>query len=157
MQLNDIIEYAPETGLFRWKVRPKRSVPGWFAGCPHVTGYLRVRVNGKLWKAHRLAYLLMTGAEPQGDMDHVNGVRDDNRWINLRLATRTENLRNRKSVSPSGLKGVMRTDNAAKPFRARIKVDGRNVHLGTFATAEEAHAAYCAAAEKHYGAFARFS
>jgi hypothetical protein len=94
----------------------------------------------------------MTGAWPPNDVDHINGVRDDNRWTNLRLATRAENLRNMKAkTNKTGLKGVYL--NAGR-YTARIRHNYTSHYLGRFDTPEEAHAAYRKAADALHGEFA---
>ncbi|MCI0598731.1 MAG: HNH endonuclease [Beijerinckiaceae bacterium] len=94
------------------------------------------------------------GAWPIAQIDHINGDRADNRFLNLREATRTENAWNAKlrSDSHSGFKGVRRHK---RRWCAYIKVSGKQKHLGSFATPEEAHDAYCRAAREHHGQFAR--
>jgi HNH endonuclease/AP2 domain len=98
---------------------------------------------------------------PQGMVvDHKSGMTLDNRRSNLRIATRKENCRNRKiqKTSKIGKKGVcIKPRLRSRPFVARIVKDGKRVHLGCFATAEEAHAAYCSAAKEIHGEFARFN
>jgi len=106
---------------------------------------------------HRLVWFLMTGRWPV-EIDHVNGDPCDNRWCNLREASRRENARNRgkQRNNPHGYKGVtVRTDCPSKPFCAAINVGGKRKHLGYFSTAEEAHQAYWEAAQKYHGDFAR--
>jgi HNH endonuclease/AP2 domain len=99
------------------------------------------------------------GRWPKGEIDHVNGNKDDNRWENLREATRSQNIANARTpgCNTSGYKGVYfdRSKPRVKPWRASITVDGRTVRLGYFATPEKAWLAYVLAARKHYGDFAR--
>jgi HNH endonuclease len=154
------IEYDPDTGLFRrtfQKSGPRRE--GWFVGSINDQGYAVIRAGGgpKI-KAHRLAWRLMTGEWPIDQVDHINLDKTDNRWVNLRLATRAENMRNKgpHKNNAFGLKGV-RIDPRKKtnPYYAKIKCDGVEHYLGSFATAEEAHAAYVEAARRLHGEFAR--
>lgn len=88
-------------------------------------------------------------------VDHIDGNRLDNRRTNLRVCTQTENSRNRRrhTNNTSGYKGVSKRPSGS--YRAQIKVDGKKIHLGTFASAEEAHKAYCNAARKYHGEFFR--
>jgi hypothetical protein len=102
----------------------------------------------------------MTGNWPKYQIDHINLKRADNRWINLREATHGQNVQNSslRKNNTTGFKGVSKLSHKCKlkrPFRARITVNNREIILGVFSTAEEAHTAYLAAAKKHYGEFAR--
>jgi hypothetical protein len=98
----------------------------------------------------------MTGDWPTAEIDHANGTRDDNRWSNLRSATRSQNLVNARkpSTNTSGLKGVS-WDAERGNWRAYLTLNGRNKYLGRFADPAEAHRAYFAAARLHFGEFAR--
>ena len=160
--LRAVIEYSPETGLFRWlHVSPsdRRKRRGWFAGNVDSRGYLQVWACGRLWLAHRLAWLLMTGALPAEQVDHIDGDRLNNVWANLRPATRTQNTQNKRRYSnnSTGFKGVtIEPRRLSGPrYVAQIKVNGASVYLGSYLSAEEAHAAYVAAAKQHFGDFAR--
>lgn len=97
---------------------------------------------------HRLAFLYMTGAWPADQVDHINMVRDDNRWANLRQADQSLNQRNRrKSRGETGVLGAFRN---GRRFMARIHYDGHQHYLGNFATAEEAGKAYQDAKRIHH-------
>jgi hypothetical protein len=152
------LDYDPETGLFTWKVnrRGRFARVGSKAGTDNGDGQIRINVDGTKHVAHRLAWLYMTGTWPPGLIDHRNLVRSDNRWSNLRLATKSENMANRRAPAnnKSGLKGVSRHSQCDR-WTAQICKDGQRVHLGLFKTKEEAHAAYTAAAAEMYGEFAR--
>src|SRR5205807_259973 len=121
---------------------------------PSGTYFRAIEIDGKAYKEHRLAHLYMTGAWPPHLMDHKNGDGVDNRWENIRPATRSQNGANRRIGvnSTTGFKGVSWHHSA---WRARIGRDGRRVLIGKFATKEEAAAAYAAAANAMYGEFAR--
>lgn len=96
-ELKEVLTYDPETGVFIWKVRPGYRVKvGDKAGCVGADGYSQIAYKGKLRKTHRLAWLYMTGKYPKEDIDHINGDKSDNRWDNLREASRQENCRNIK-------------------------------------------------------------
>lgn len=154
-RLRQFLKYDPETGVFTWRVQRGNQSKGSRAGCIH-NGYLVIWHNGKIYKAHRLAWLAMTGDWPPADIDHINGDRCDNRFSNLRLATRTENCMNRKmqSNNNSGIKGVSWNEQRRK-WIAKIRVNRRLLHLGGFVRIEDAAAAYERAAHKYYGEFAR--
>ena len=96
----------------------------------------------------------MTGSFPSGMIDHINGVCDDNRWSNLRQATRSQNAANQRIHRDNtlGMKGVYRH---GKRFAAKIRINGDGIHLGTYDTPEEAHSIYCEAAAFAFDDFAR--
>jgi len=109
-RLKELLEYNPETGLFiRKKTTASNAQVGNIAGFLNKhTGYKSIHIDGKEYYCHRLAFLYMNGFLPEKQVDHINRIKDDNRWINLRNATSTENLQNtslRKS-NKSGEKGV---------------------------------------------------
>jgi hypothetical protein len=166
--LKECFNYDHDTGILRWKVRPQehfatdrvcKSVnskwAGHVAGAISSSGYLIVGVNGKRHLVHRVIWPLVCGKWPEFDIDHINGNRADNRLTNLREATRSENRRNCRirGDNKSGLKGVGFHKKRGK-YRARIKADGITTNLGFFSTPQEAHTAYCTAADKHHGQFA---
>ena len=150
-RLREVLNYDPETGVFTWaKSRPHCRV-GSVAGCLCKNiGYVKLRVDGHLWLAHRLAFLYMTGDWPSHEVDHINGARSDNRWANLRdVVSRVnkENMRSAYSNSQSGVIGVT-WFRPAKLWRAAIQVDKKPHHLGYRKTAEEAAQLYLEAKRK---------
>lgn len=154
-RLRNALYYDPDTGLFTW-IRPtsNRAKKGSGPSCLDRHGYPVVRLDGRLYLAHRLAFLYMTGRFPKHDMDHVNGIRSDNRWANLREATRQENLRNKIARKPDA-KGIQRLPSGK--WRARITVDRQGIHLGCFSSSAEAKAAYSREAVRLFGDFARIN
>jgi len=155
-RLKEILEYDPETGVFRWKKQSgSRAHPGMTAGATAKNGYRLIGVDGTRYYAHRLAWFYVYGKWPTLHLDHINRVQTDNRIANLREATVSQNMANRlaQKNSTHGLKGVSKNRNR---WTARIKPPGQKyIHIGTFDTPLEAHAAYCAKASEIYGAFAR--
>lgn len=142
----EIFTYSPETGELRWAKRLSgRTRIGEIAGNLNAYGYLRVRVAGISYAAHRIAWLLTYGEWPTQTIDHINGVRTDNRIENLREATPLEqqqNLKLRKDNS-SGYTGVRRS--RGERWQALIAIDGKRVCLGSFGSPEAAAEAYAKA------------
>lgn len=140
----ELFSYDPATGVITRRVAINNSVKaGAIAGSHQSNGYLRVRVDGVLLHAHRLAWLLHTGAWPLYTVDHINGVRSDNRLCNLRdipKSVNNQNIRGRKSKT--GLQGVGKS---GLRFTAKITTLGDQTYLGTFGTPREAHQAYLTA------------
>jgi len=156
-QVQELLNYDPETGEFTWKVRNKtRMCKGKRAGATNSCGYIFIRCNGRNYLAHRLAWLIMTGEWPPYHIDHVNGDQSDNRFSNLRLATWAENSRNSKlhKDNNSGVKGVTWSE-VRGIWVARIWVNKHNLYLGSFTSLEDAASAYEQAAKKYFGEFAR--
>jgi hypothetical protein len=159
-RLRQLLHYDPERGVFTWLSRPaERSWNTRFAGTRAGTinglGYVVIGILGRRYKAHRLAWLYVHGEWPGRELDHINCDKSDNRIANLRPATRSQNIANSRarSDSTSGLKGV-RWHESSRRWLARLTAGGKR-HIGLFDTPEAAHAAYIAAAEKHFGEFAR--
>ena len=126
------------------------------AGTPHIQGYVSINIGGKIYLAHRIAFLFMEGSEPNKLVDHINGVRNDNRFINLRHASSSQNLANSKvfSHNTSGHRGVyLRKD--TNRWQAQIKRGGRNIALGCYPTKEAASIARDKYAIEHFGDFYR--
>jgi len=149
-----LFSYDAETGeIFRTKNRGGVSTDT-RAGTVAPNGYRKIMFMGKLYREHRLAWWLHYGVWPDGDLDHVNGVRDDNRIANLREATRSQNMGNtgKRCTNKAGAKGVVQVGNR---FGAWIAVDGNSNYLGLFATVEEASARYQTEAQKRFGEFAK--
>lgn len=147
-KLKRLLAYSSESGEFTWLKTSKK------AGNSHHTGYSYIKIGGKLYSAHRLAWLYMFGESPRQDLDHINKVRSDNRICNLRLASRVENNRNRglNSNSKTGFKGVT-LHRLTGRFQASASVAGRKKYIGLYDTPEEASKAYQEFAKVHHGAF----
>lgn len=154
-QLLAALIYDPYSGQFFWRDRPgaRRVRSGDVAGCRAGTKII-IGLNGKLFAAHRLAWLYMTGDWPVALVDHINCDPYDNRWTNLRQATQAENLRNRTKTraNTTGFKGVSLCRDTGR-YVAYIKYNYKTKYLGRYDTAQEAHAAYCAAASEIHGKF----
>jgi hypothetical protein len=149
--VNELLKYDHETGILTWKVPRQGIRVGNEAGCLAKNGYRYVRIDGKNYLSHRLAWLLYTREWPADQIDHINQVRDDNRIKNLREVSHRDNLRNQKKPknNSSGVVGVFWFKPTQK-WRALIQIDGKLKHLGLFKALDDA-VAVRKAAEKEYG------
>jgi hypothetical protein len=156
-EANRLFGYNPITGDLIHLVGNRKSPRHSVVGTRGERGVVICSVNGRMYKAHRIIWLLNHGRWPDGDVDHINGDPSDNRIENLRVATDSQNLANmRKPITnKSGKKGVS-WHAIGKKWQTHIKVRGKNLYLGLFDTVEEAHAAYVAKAIEMHGEFARF-
>ena len=150
-RLKEVLHYDPDTGLFRWLVtNSNRAVAGSACLSRNGNGYVQVGIDGRRYEGQRLAWLYMTGEWPAHLVDHVDMDQANNRWTNLRAATLAENMVNTRARRAA--KGIR---SRCGRYQAHIGIDGKQVYLGTFDTAEAASAAYEAAARNAFGAFAR--
>lgn len=156
--LVQLISYDEVSGNFTW-INPlsRRVRKGDKAGSKRKDGYIEIRICGELYLAHRLAWFYCHGDWPEFQIDHINGVRDDNSIANLREALNEQNSRNVKMHcdNQSGYKGVFLNKRTGK-WVSKIHLNGKSIWVGTFNSPEDAHAAYCEAATKHHDEFARF-
>lgn len=154
-ELKHWLSYSPIVGVFEWRRPGHRIRAGALAGCVDMaTGYVVIRVRGKSYRAHHLAWLYMTGEWPEMDVDHKDGDRNNNAFSNLRLATKEQNQWNKKALSGSpGVKGVTWMKAVGK-WRGMVGIGGRKIHVGLFKTISEAEAAVKAKREELHGEFA---
>lgn len=154
-KLKELLHYNQSTGVFTWMESKGTAKKGSIAGTVSGQGYVNIKLCGRLYKAHRLAWLLEFGVIPEGPLDHINGTRNDNRVSNLRLATLSENQHNQglRSDNKSGIKGVS-WDGKSKFWRAQIKANGRLIRVGSFDNLDEARSAMEKARNEIHGSFA---
>ena len=165
--LQECFIYDPNTGLLTWRHRPlshfsderiqkiwntqnAHQVAGWKPEPPHFN--ISISIDGLRYQAHRIIWKLVTGMEPPEEIDHRDRDSFNNRWKNLRAATRQEQNRNRgiQSNNKVGIKGVSRKGHR---YRATIILSRKQIHLGTFDTPEEAGQVYMEAAKRFFGEF----
>lgn len=152
-RVREILDYDPETGACVWKIRMgQRGKIGKQVGHVNFHGYLRTKINRTSYMVHRLIFLWMTGEWPCHEVDHKDLNRTNNRWVNLRDATDSQNKANSKlqSNNTSGYKGV-RWIEARKKYMSYF----RKKPVGYFDDPKEAHEAYMEMARRHFGEFAR--
>jgi hypothetical protein len=141
-RLKELLHYDPETGLFYWKKkRSWRTSIGDIAGYKDPRGYMRIRVDHKLYAAHRLAFLYIEGHFPKKEVDHIDRNPSNNKWENLRDVSHSCNIQNRKTQSNNsiGIMGVGYFQGLIYgDWGAHIKTSGKRIFLGYFATKSEA-------------------
>lgn len=149
-QLKTVIRYEPDTGCFFSVVRRGKQQANTRCGGFHSNGYRLISVfNVRVWE-HRLAWFYTTGSWPKNHIDHINGNPSDNRICNLRDVTRSINLQNRHNATKSNKSGFLGVIARGNRWRSRIKVEGKDVYIGTFDTKEKAHQAYIEAKRIHH-------
>lgn len=148
--VRDLLDYNADTGEFFWKVPRGNRRIGSPAGSPDPKGYIVIIIGRRHCLAHRLAWLWMTGEWPNECIDHIDGDRGNNRWVNLREATYSQNNMNRTRNQRALPQGVYPS---RERFVAQLNINGKRRHLGVFATPEDAHEAYQQAATHYYGEY----
>lgn len=149
-RLKEVLDYDPVTGIFTWLVdRGGKAKAGSVAGRMVGRNYFQIRVDGRDYYAHRLAWLYVYGEFPTNHLDHMNRNPSDNRIENLRPATQAENLQNMRKLrsNTSGIIGVC-WDKQSQKWRAQIKLNGRKIYLGLYNTIDEAAIARASAKAK---------
>lgn len=143
-RLRELLHYDPETGVFTRKKSVCNAAEGKIAGSRHSEGYLEITIDYKKYYAHRLAWMYINGVMPNGMIDHVDGVRSNNRISNLRTVDfygNSHNVRKKSSGGTSSYLGVC-FDKGTSRWKAQIRAFGKYMYLGLFDSEEEAHAAY---------------
>ena len=148
-EMKQYLSYDPETGDFTWIKTQGTSKTGKIAGSLHGNGYIIISFNSNGYRTHRLAWLFTHGKWPNNFIDHVDGNRSNNKINNLRDVTDQENKFNIKKVNAkSGYRGAYKTK--CGKWEAKISLNGKLIHLGTFDTSELANEAYQAAKLKYH-------
>lgn len=155
--LRSLFTYEPETGMLRWKVKRSNKEIGWVAGCRRGSEYWQVGIDDKLYRVHLVAWKIVTGKEPPNFIDHEDTDKGNNRWVNLREATKSQNQANIGLLkhNTSGVKGV-RWYKAYQKWSSQFTKNGKCYFVGYFDDLEEAKAAYQKRYREVYGEFARF-
>ncbi|MCH7936635.1 MAG: HNH endonuclease [Proteobacteria bacterium] len=161
-ELRKLLDYFPETGIFRWRFR-KNARPQWNgryagtkAGCQIAGGYIKIVIDNQAYYAHRLAWLYLQGKWPEAGIDHRDGNPSNNKFDNLRPATQVENMHNTPAQknNTSGFKGVT-WHRQRRKWAAQAYIEGKHIHIGLFESKEDAARAYNQAIENLHGEFAR--
>ena len=149
-ELKTLFSYDPNTGAIQWIAKGKGMIKKKAAGTLLHSGYLGICIGPKRWQAHRIAWALHHGAWPKDQIDHINGIKTDNRICNLREATNSQNGKNLglSKANKSGVKGVS-FENYTQRWKASIKVENKTISLGRFNSIEDAAKAR-QLAEQHY-------
>jgi hypothetical protein len=150
-RLKEVLHYEEDNGKFTWKIRKGWVKPGYVAGSVNSCGYIHIWIDGKQYKASRLAWLYVYGVFPDVYVDHINCIRTDDRISNLRLASAKENAQNKK-LTPQNKSGIIGVSwhKRTSSWTAQIMVDGKKIYLGIYKKIEDAAAARAAAKEKYH-------
>ena len=155
-ELKQLLDYNPDTGIFTWKVK-KIGIKfiGSKAGTYDKDKYIQIKINQKIYRSHRLAWLYQYGIFPKFDLDHINGIKDDNRICNLREVTASQNMFNTKIkiTNTSGIKGISWCKRD-KRWIAHLSINKKQTHLGSFKDLKLAKNAVIEARNKYHKEFA---
>ena len=154
IKLKNQLHYNPNTGIFTRLIRTTNSVNiNDIAGSfDKLDGYVRIMVIGKSFKAHRLAWLYIYGEFPKNEVDHINGIRNDNRLCNLREATNAQNQQNQRNPHSNNKLGYLgvRFHKVTGKYMSEISINGKYKYLGIFISPQEAHDAYLLAKKEFH-------
>ena len=145
-----LANYNADTGVLSWKKTRGGRFAGVSVGCVNKDGYLQTAINKKSVMVHRLIWLYVHGDMPKCQIDHINGIKTDNRLENLREADPVQNGQNRQRGQKNNKSGLLGVSRLGKKWRASISVSGKQVYLGSFDTPEKAHAVYLEAKRIHH-------
>ena len=154
--LKSLLRYDPDTGLIYWIAKGKGKIKKKAAGTLLYSGYIGISIGSKRWQAHRIAWALHHGDWPKDQVDHINGIKTDNRACNLRAATNSQNGKNLKlsKANKTGVAGVCWNEKH-QSYRAYIKVEHKAMYLGTYKKLDDAAKARRDAEEKYFGEWKR--
>ena len=154
-RLKELLSYSPVVGVFEWRSPRRRVRVGFLAGAVTPSGYIAIGVDRKVYRAHILAWMYMTGELPDGHIDHIDGDRSNNAWSNLRIATRSQNAANSRTATSntSGVKGVFWCK-STKKWSCNLRRNGVVAYRASFDTLEQAAAAVMVERERIDGSFA---
>lgn len=144
-----LLSYDKNDGSFTWRCDSPRRKAGHNAGSVS-HGYRTVSIGGKKHYLHRIAWLLSTGHWPDGEIDHINGRRDDNRLSNLRDVPKSWNGENKRTANRNNAVGIRGVTQNGSRWMARITVNGQLQYLGTYDDPQSAHDAYLMAKRQHH-------
>lgn len=151
-RLKELLDYDKNTGLFTWKIYKGRVTKGYIAGTI-CRGYINIKIDNKLYKAHRLAWLYMYGKLPDMVIDHIDSDKTNNKISNLRdvsIAYNNQNIITCSKYKKLNLPVGVSICNRKKAYVASIHIDGKNKNLGRFHTVQEAHTAYIEAKREYH-------
>jgi hypothetical protein len=153
-RLRHLVDYDVDTGVFTWAISRVGAKKGSICGRINVHGYREIGINYTLHRANRLAWLYMTGSFPDMEIDHINRIKHDDSWNNLRLCTHNQNAANvsLKKSNTSGCKGVV-WDKDRNLWRVQIRIQGKKKNLGRFANYDDAVKVSLDALNKEFGEF----
>lgn len=155
-RLRAALDYDPDTGKLTWIISPGRKVAAGSeaGGINKRDGWRCVRFEGKLYNASRLICAIMIGEMPRAEMDHKNRIRHDDRWVNLREATDSQNSCNRglRADNTSGAKGITWVERLGK-WKAESRFRGQYIYHGLFSEKEDAANARRSIAKKLHASF----
>ena len=147
-RMREVLSFDARTGVFRNRFNRSTAKDGEVAGSVS-DGYLIISIDDKRYTAHRLAWFWIYGTVPTGDIDHINGVRDDNRITNLRAVSRSVNMQNQRRARSNNIhSGFLGVQKNKDKWQALIRVNDRRICLGTYITPELAYCAYLDAKRK---------
>lgn len=151
-QLASRFSYTPETGELVWKYCPtKPKLVGSVAGSLHRSGYLNVNIGQRSYRVHRIIWLIVYGRWPVDFIDHINGIKTDNRLVNLREVSHSENMQNQRAAHKNNFHGSLGvTLRPNGKWQARITTRGVRVSLGCFCSKQEAENTYINAKKKQH-------